>query len=285
MNIYEQAQESRRQHLLAAADRHDTKANAAYAKADLREESSGIPLGQPVLVGHHSEGRHRRALERADNAMRKSIEHGKTAEELRHKAAGVGSAGISSDDPDAIEKLRTKIAELEHVKSVMKAANKVIRSWVKKGVAHDSDGADFDSFASELAVISDRFTPAWARKVLTPLNCGGGPFQPFQMTSATTKIKAAKDRIEQLQARAARVDKNHSFDLPCGPVEVVENAEDNRLQFIFDGKPASEVRAIMKANGFRWSPTAGAWQRQLTNNGIYAGRRVITALRELGDGL
>lgn len=35
------------------------------------EEHSGIPLGQPILVGHHSERRHRRHLERIESRVRK----------------------------------------------------------------------------------------------------------------------------------------------------------------------------------------------------------------------
>lgn len=30
---------------------------------------------------------------------------------------------------------------------------------------------------------------------------------------------------------------------------------------IFPDKPSEEVRKILKSNGFRWSPTYGAWQR------------------------
>jgi len=39
-----------------------------------KEISSYIPFGQPILVGHHSEGRHRRDLQRIDDNMRKSVE-------------------------------------------------------------------------------------------------------------------------------------------------------------------------------------------------------------------
>ena len=38
------------------------KASAEWEKGDLREEKSGIPFGQPILVGHHSEGMHRGAI-------------------------------------------------------------------------------------------------------------------------------------------------------------------------------------------------------------------------------
>ena len=42
------------------------------------------------------------------------------------------------------------------------------------------------------------------------------------------------------------------------------NREDNRLQVFFDGKPDADTRAELKSNGFRWAPSVGAWQRQLT---------------------
>ena len=40
------------------------------------------------------------------------------------------------------------------------------------------------------------------------------------------------------------------------------------------------TRALLKANGFRWSPSQGAWQRQLTENGKAAARRVLSSLGE-----
>ena len=63
--------------------------------------------------------------------------------------------------------------------------------------------------------------------------------------------------------------------------KIVENAEIMRLQVIFDGKPNAEARQIMKSNGFRWSPSNSAWQRQLTNNGIYSTKRLLEKLKEM----
>ncbi len=51
-----------------------------------------------------------------------------------------------------------------------------------------------------------------------------------------------------------------------------------RVQFIFDGKPDEETRELLKANGFRWAPSQGAWQRQLTQAGKAAAERVKRAL-------
>jgi len=47
-----------------------------------------IPPGQPILVGHHSEGRHRRDLARADRAMRDAVE--------AHAAADAAAPGADA---------------------------------------------------------------------------------------------------------------------------------------------------------------------------------------------
>ena len=57
------------------AEARKSAAAMEFSRADLSEEKSGIPFGQPILVGHHSERRHRRVIERADHAMRRSVEN------------------------------------------------------------------------------------------------------------------------------------------------------------------------------------------------------------------
>ena len=52
------------------------------------------------------------------------------------------------------------------------------------------------------------------------------------------------------------------------------NKEANRLQILFDDKPGEEMRAELKAGGFRWAPSQGAWQRQLTDNAIRSAKRI-----------
>jgi 2'-5' RNA ligase len=61
------------------ADRFEGRADAARKEAHERFNSQNIQTvrglqGEPIKVGHHSEGRHRRLLERADNDMRKGSE-------------------------------------------------------------------------------------------------------------------------------------------------------------------------------------------------------------------
>ncbi len=61
-------------------------------------------------------------------------------------------------------------------------------------------------------------------------------------------------------------------------VKLVENVEANRVQLLFPGKPAADIRDVLKRNGFRWAPSEGAWQRQLNNAGIYAAQQVLKYL-------
>ena len=63
--------------------------------------------------------------------------------------------------------------------------------------------------------------------------------------------------------------------------DTILNTKENRLQLVFDGKPDENVRAILKANGFRWSGRFRAWQRQLTENAVAAVWRVVAKLDEI----
>ena len=54
----------------------------------------------------------------------------------------------------------------------------------------------------------------------------------------------------------------------------------NRLQVFFDEKPDRDTCSAMRHGGFRWAPSVGAWQRQLTDNAIYAAKH-LDCLRPL----
>lgn len=68
------------------ANSAEKRSDEAFKQSDLSEDATGIPFGQPILVGHHSERRHRKVIERAENAMRKSIAESEKAEEYRRRA-------------------------------------------------------------------------------------------------------------------------------------------------------------------------------------------------------
>lgn len=76
----------------AKAERYEEWADKARQKSDEAFERSeravaGIPIGQPILVGHHSERAHRAAIDKSLAAMGKSVEESKKAEAHESKAA------------------------------------------------------------------------------------------------------------------------------------------------------------------------------------------------------
>jgi hypothetical protein len=62
----------------------------------------------------------------------------------------------------------------------------------------------------------------------------------------------------------------------------VENEALERVQLVFDGKPDPDVIAQLKRHAFRWAPSLGAWQRQLTPNGKRAAQAVLAFLAARG---
>lgn len=251
MNDYEAKLEAKRQRYEERAARLRREADRRFGIA--RQIGDAIPFGQPILVGHHSEKRHRRDLDRIDRAMRAGIEATKTAAHYESKAASVGFGGISSDDPDAVAKLKVELAEAEAAHAKMIAANKLVRRKDRAGLA---------------AMFPEKI----ADKLLTPDYCGRFGFPSYAISNNGANIRRIKDRIAQLEKAAARETKESA---PVDGLRVVENAEANRVQLIFEGKPADEVRAKLKGFGFRWAPSEGAWQRHLNGNGIMYARIFI----------
>ena len=112
------------------ADSRAEKRDEAWKAADLREEVSGIPFGQPILVGHHSERRHRKILARAERKGFEGLEHARMAEKHGTAAATIRrnlDQSIYDDDPDAAEALTAKIEALEAEREHIKDLNKRIR--------------------------------------------------------------------------------------------------------------------------------------------------------------
>lgn len=70
--------------LHAKAERKQAEGDAAWS--EFRRIADGIPMGQPILVGHHSERRHRKDLERQDRALHKTVESHDEARDAERRA-------------------------------------------------------------------------------------------------------------------------------------------------------------------------------------------------------
>jgi len=262
MNRYEERQEAKRERYQALAEKNDRESESRGQRA--HDCIAGIPPGQPILVGHHSEKRHRAALNRHDGNMRKAIEADDKAAHYRDKAASVGKGGISSDDPEAIQKLQTKIDAADKLQETMKAANKIIRRklTIEQHIQALQDELHFDHIR--------------AHQLLTPDFCGRIGFAAYELQNNNANIRRMKQRIDQLKEAPTE-----SSESQHGDVTLVENVDENRIQLIFPGKPSDAIRTILKRHGFRWSRYNGAWQRHLNNAGRYAADQALGRIKEL----
>jgi len=68
MNDFESERAAKAARFRQLAEKHENIATGRHFAA--RERLEMIPLGQPILVGHRSEKRHRKDLTRIDDAFR-----------------------------------------------------------------------------------------------------------------------------------------------------------------------------------------------------------------------
>lgn len=100
--------------LEARAQKHDAKATAAYERSNAAVEH--IPLGQPILVGHHSERMHRAALKRSHAAMNESVRESKTAERLHREAQFSRRHQRYAETPEAMTRRAERLeAQYRHM--------------------------------------------------------------------------------------------------------------------------------------------------------------------------
>jgi hypothetical protein len=249
---YSLKQAMRIERLEQRAAKKAAEAQAAFARD--REIASFIPMGQPILVGHHSQRRHERDLERMNALTRKGIEAADEARRLERAArVAASNPSISSDDPEAVTLLRQKVAELEAAQARMVAANQAIR------------GRNPRAGLTELG-----FKPDQVEALLKADFAGRVGFPSYALSNNGAEIRRAKQRIEQLEKTAAAPARAPET---FGAVRIEE--ADNRVRIYFPGKPAEPVRADLKMHGFRWSPSAGAWQRMAGEQSWYWARRLV----------
>jgi hypothetical protein len=96
------------------------------------------------------------------------------------------------------------------------------------------------------------------------------PFDSYELTNNNAEIKRLEGRIQTVTRNQEVGFSGWAFE--GGRAEA--NTDMNRLQLFFDEKPSESQRANLKANGFKWAPSQDAWQRQLTDNAVYAAGRL-----------
>ena len=136
----------------------------------------------------------------------------------------------------------------------MKAANKALRK---------NDTAALHALGFGDVEITALFQPDF---------CGRIGFADYQLSNNRAELRRVEQRIAALKARA---DAESSETETADGVRIVENVEENRLQIFFPGKPDAAMRKQLKSCGFRWAPSVGAWQRQLSNAARFWANQIV----------
>ena len=257
MNSYEERQQERKERYLQLAEQAERESSSVWSEA--QRMADAIPMGQPILVGHHSERADRAFRGRIDAKQHKAFDLSSKAAYYRDKAESVGTGGISGLDPDAVAKLGKELEKRIKAQEEMKAANRAVKMKdIEKGNAKLREMGYTDSNISDL------------RK---PDFCGRIGYPDYMLQNNNASIRRIKERIAELKAQSEN-------EMPEKETDLYRFFQaDGRYQFVFDGKPADGVRTILKSNGFKWSPSRGAWVRQVTTNAKHSVKRVMQELQ------
>ena len=257
---FEERRQNRKDRYEELADKNRQQSEDRYDGA--RSIGSRIPMRQPILVGHHSERGHRAALKRIDNNMRKSIEHEGKARYYEDRAQTIeNDRTIYSDDPEAIQKLKQRLSDLEEHQVWMKQINRLCRS--KKLT---------DEQITEQLEDEYGLSPSGIHKLLNPqYSYEKRGFRSWQLSNNNANTRRIKERIAQLE----KAETEETSEQIIGEVRLVDSVEHNRLQIFFPDKPSAEVRSQLKQQGFRWSRQQGCWQRHRSNTATYQAERIV----------
>lgn len=232
---------TRRERLERKVERRREWADKAAARSDARFASvrrlaDSIPLGQPILVGHHSERRARKDADRIHTGMGKAVELAKLADSHEAKATGLEAQlerSVFSDDADAIEQLERRIKEHEETAAKINAVN---RAWRKGG--RDEVARLFGDRLADTAAETMKQCP-WLRS-------------PLDATSDRAAIRRDRERIEQIKRESAK-----RAEAEAAPGGVVVKQAGDFAVVTFAEKPERDVLDALRAAGFRWG--AGSW--------------------------
>lgn len=220
-----------------------SRSKSRFARA--RSIGDAIPFGQPILVGHHSEGRARADAQRIHSNMSKAVEESHLAEHHEQRAAGIAAQlkrSVFSDDTNAIEALEARIAQRQAEVDRMKAINAAF----KKG-----QGEPPARFAELVA--TGLMPQAEALKVAGTMASlrYDRPFPAYALTNLNANIRRDKERIAELKLRQERTETARAQ----GGVKLEGVGEYVRLTFA--EKPEREVLESLREAGFRWG--GGSW--------------------------
>lgn len=152
--------------------------------------------------------------------------------------------------------LAAEIAEAEAQQASMKAINAAHKAFLK-----NPDSLDSANLTEGEKARIRTYKPMYSWEP--------HPVAPYQFTNLSANIRRMKQRLERV-AVAQATPETH---IEGSNARLEDCPADNRVRLFFPGKPDEATRSRLKSNGFRWSPTIGAWQAYRNNRSIYTAKQ------------
>lgn len=109
--------------------------DAERARAGVQAITDGIPLGQPILIGHHSERHARKDAERIEAGMTKAVRMWETSEYWKRRAAGALAAAKYKERPEVrARRIKTLEAEKRRHERALAEDTAALKFWNAPGL-------------------------------------------------------------------------------------------------------------------------------------------------------
>lgn len=163
-----------------------------------------------------------------------------------------------------IDRYKSELEGMQKKHELMKQGNILIKKAKK-------EGKDISAELKTLLGIND-FNAEWAMK------------WGFGLTNNNANMKRIEQRIKELEQKESLKNEQPITEYTFEGGKLIVNYEADRLQIIFDTRPTSEELTAWKnkgLNSYNWSPSVMAWQRKITENAMWAVKRMLPQLTKI----
>ena len=187
------------------AEKHAEKSSDYYDRT--HKLMSLIPPGQPILVGHHSEKKHRRDLKRMDTWTRKAREEGEIADKYMRRAEKYEGLATHGENPvtlfNRIKKLESEQRSLER-----QIKNEPRSEWNKdrlRSLEHVRERLEIDraKYKASGGIPADNMTFKKGDKIDTRF----GEATIIKVNRATLKVKFDNPALKSWNKYGYKLDK------------------------------------------------------------------------------
>lgn len=144
------------------AERFEDYSEKRAAEADRAHDTvsaiaDNIPLGQPILVGHHSERRARKDAEKIENGMRRAVNLWKTSEYWKDRAAGALSHAKYKELPAVrARRIKTIEADKRRQEKAIEQARLFLKLWADDCAAVKKKDGGATTFLERARYVANR---------------------------------------------------------------------------------------------------------------------------------